>query len=482
MNQMESRFYENVYVNDNSDYENELVYKNHLIKLQQEMFNRRLIAKSNRCSSYRDTTQNLNIIVQKLNDHHDYANLSPIIDAEIMRETMMRQQQQFTTPIKSATKKTLTTQLRTLINQKLKKLQQKIQHHNSNKDEPKTPKQLVSDIKSTVKKSGKRKSLLVIQQSSRKQQFDDNESQLSSLGSEKKCKAKLINFSYKKNTFVVDLDDNCSGKKRAKPFVSTNSSSSVSSNEKSKVCKKLRMSSQLLNSEGESTSSSSNHSSSYSSTKSSSSVFKKPFEIQPQPQQQKQQQQQSTLNFDLNEISTSTPLMTRKQQPAVKCLSYEYDESDLNDESIESFGKLNNDLSQLVDQSTQAYVESPVLVESTFNTSSVSNLSDDLIILQTQAQPPRNGFVCASTMKKSATKKRSFNNSSFRKAMTTTKKSVGGESESANDWNLLVINKFCNNTNCSLENIPEWAMGNNLNVALVNQAYFNPNANGVFIR
>ena len=42
-----------------------------------------------------------------------------------------------------------------------------------------------------------------------------------------------------------------------------------------------------------------------------------------------------------------------------------------------------NNIAQLMDQSTQIAIDEPILIESTFNTSSCSNLSDDLIILQT---------------------------------------------------------------------------------------------------
>ena len=52
-------------------------------------------------------------------------------------------------------------------------------------------------------------------------------------------------------------------------------------------------------------------------------------------------------------------------------------------------------------------------------------------------------------------------------------------SESKN-WNLLVINKYHNDTNATFNNLPEWAMGNQLNLAVVNQLYYNPTGNGVF--
>ena len=57
--------------------------------------------------------------------------------------------------------------------------------------------------------------------------------------------------------------------------------------------------------------------------------------------------------------------------------------ANVNDQSTCDF----NNVAQLMEESTQVAVDEPVLVESTFNTSSCSNLSDDLIILQTQPTP-----------------------------------------------------------------------------------------------
>lgn len=76
------------------------------------------------------------------------------------------------------------------------------------------------------------------------------------------------------------------------------------------------------------------------------------------------------------------------------------------------------------DQSTQLQIETPVLIESTFNTSSCSHLSDDLIILQTA--------VC--------------------------------KAQSNND---LILNN---------RDIPNWAHGPQLNLAVVNQHYFKQEA------
>ena len=237
----------------------------------------------------------------------------------------------------------------------------------------------------------------------------------------------------------------------------------------------------------------------------------------------------STLQFDQSEMSTSTPVVTRKTlktPPAVKdfsdsslnlsdistksekcckscskCPPTSSNQLSQNDDDEEIYEQETCDnaaigfASQMMDQSTQALTESPVLLESTFDTSSVSNLSDDLIILQTATVPARpsapsakksaitefkkpvDGFVCSSTLKRPEQLqfKSSFQNSSFQRATTSRK-------EEPQDWNIMVINKFHENTNCTLDAIPEWAQGTNLNIALVNQAYFNPNANGVFNR
>lgn len=85
-----------------------------------------------------------------------------------------------------------------------------------------------------------------------------------------------------------------------------------------------------------------------------------------------------------------------------------------------------------LDESTQIQVDSPVLIESTFNTSSCSNLSDDLIILQTAAS--------------------SYSNN---------KPKLSG------DGTLLFLNQ---------NEIPKWALGPQLNLAVVNQHYFNQEA------
>ena len=53
-------------------------------------------------------------------------------------------------------------------------------------------------------------------------------------------------------------------------------------------------------------------------------------------------------------------------------------------------------------------------------------------------------------------------------------------SESTKNWNLLVINKYHDDTNATFGRLPEWAVGNELNVAVVNQLYYNRSASGVF--
>jgi hypothetical protein len=99
--------------------------------------------------------------------------------------------------------------------------------------------------------------------------------------------------------------------------------------------------------------------------------------------------------------------------------------------------------SVLDEDSTQIIIDNPVLIESTFNNSSCSNISDDLIIVEHRKCP--------------------------RKLI-----------EIERSWNSMMINRYHDNTNASFNEIPSWANGNQLNLALVNQLYFNPSANGVF--
>ena len=86
-----------------------------------------------------------------------------------------------------------------------------------------------------------------------------------------------------------------------------------------------------------------------------------------------------------------------------------------------------------MDESTQVQVDEPILIESTFDTSSCSNLSSDLIILQT-------GFSAKST--------------------TPCVSSINRENMS---YDLV-------------DSVPEWAMGHQLQLAVVNQIYFQQNA------
>jgi hypothetical protein len=97
-----------------------------------------------------------------------------------------------------------------------------------------------------------------------------------------------------------------------------------------------------------------------------------------------------------------------------------------------------NETAALADESTQVPVDSPVLIESTFNNSSLSNLSDDLIILQT-------AHVTTNTPRTVAT--------------------------AENDWNLFVIDKYAHETNVTFEQhlIPKWAVNSQLNLALASQ-------------
>jgi hypothetical protein len=147
-----------------------------------------------------------------------------------------------------------------------------------------------------------------------------------------------------------------------------------------------------------------------------------------------------------------------------------------------------NDVALMLDESTQVPVDSPVLIESTFNTSSCSNLSDDLIILQTAIPKPQpsvyytpkfsstnifNDKKSKTSCKKSAKKEKNFNkkeSTRFLNVSKASKKTV---------CNLSVINKNIEN---SLFNgkLPQWAVGQELNVAIVNQLYYNPNGKGVF--
>ena len=199
-----------------------------------------------------------------------------------------------------------------------------------------------------------------------------------------------------------------------------------------------------------------------------------------------------SIPFDKDEISTSTPLISRKKFIQTRNKPEDSVNTAASDLEIIEQDSCDNAAIYLnqMDQSTQVLADQPVLVESTFNTSSLSNLSDDLLILQTAPEPKAtefkiplpltNGFVCSSTLKKPKDFKKSFENVSFRKAIKQEQSNLSIK-QHHKDWNSIVMSKFHENTNCSLEGIPEWADGTNLKIALVNQAYFNPNAKGIFI-
>lgn len=150
-------------------------------------------------------------------------------------------------------------------------------------------------------------------------------------------------------------------------------------------------------------------------------------------------EQQSTLNFTENFVESSTPVTKNRIMNRNKF----YDETDpIPFSSYEDDCSV--DVTCQLEESTQCQ-ESPVLIESTFNNSSLSNLSDDLIILQITNAPKQN-------------------KNKFQEIV---------------DENLKIINKYHNDTNAVLKE-PQWALDQNLNLALVNQLYFNPAGNGVF--
>jgi hypothetical protein len=130
---------------------------------------------------------------------------------------------------------------------------------------------------------------------------------------------------------------------------------------------------------------------------------------------------------------------------------YDYSQQQADDDSIVDF--YNNAAIMTLDQSTQVPVDAPVLLESTFDTSSCSNLSDDLIILQTatpaapitmNSEPRRFGSAYASGIKQQRTQEKPKNTALSKKN---------------DDWNLLVINKFANDTDATFDQLPDWAIG-----------------------
>ena len=104
----------------------------------------------------------------------------------------------------------------------------------------------------------------------------------------------------------------------------------------------------------------------------------------------------------------------------------------------DSFARYEADMT--MDESTQVAVDEPVLLESTFDTSSCSNLSGDLIVVRTGFSP----------------KSSANSTSAYLSACST-------------EANTLLI-----------ECVPDWAMGNQLKLAIVNQVYFAGTQSNVF--
>lgn len=188
--------------------------------------------------------------------------------------------------------------------------------------------------------------------------------------------------------------------------------------------------------------------------------------------------QQQEQTFQSNQIQTSTPLNTNRVRPVCNNTNGTYVNTYVLDEDEEEVELSLDKLSQYsmeMDQSTQAPLDMPVLLESTFDSSSCSNLSDDLIILQTQSRPAP---VSARKLNKSP-----FPVCSIIKSPSMSSKgnsSTSTKLDRSKNWNLLVINKFHEDTNATFSKVPQWAVGHELNLAVVNQQYFNPNGNGVF--
>jgi hypothetical protein len=152
----------------------------------------------------------------------------------------------------------------------------------------------------------------------------------------------------------------------------------------------------------------------------------------------------------------------------------EDDDNDNDDDNIiqlnlKQFRQFNENNNNLLDDSTQVNCDEPLLSESTFDTSSLSNLSDDLIILQTNAtishQTPK--------IQQSDNKNRLLPLLSSKSTgkIKNIVKSRGYFHDNNNTSSYSI-----NNGN----NVPQWAIGNALNLAVVNQLYYNPNGQGVF--
>lgn len=100
-------------------------------------------------------------------------------------------------------------------------------------------------------------------------------------------------------------------------------------------------------------------------------------------------QQMNHLGLD-GHMETSTPLTSSRihQYPNLGHIPFLVDENECTEmcccDECENGGQSEQQINMalFMDQSTQVPVDSPVLIESTFNNSSLSNLSDDLIIVQ----------------------------------------------------------------------------------------------------
>ena len=182
---------------------------------------------------------------------------------------------------------------------------------------------------------------------------------------------------------------------------------------------------------------------------------------------QQQQQQQIVSSFVSSQMQTSTPVQnkTRSLTKSSSTLSSKYSLSDETDSCAK-----------------------PALfhdAESTFNVSP-HDQSDDLIIVQTQQAMltrSKTAYVNARVPPPVPSQvKIAQSHQLVKKAIHQT---MSGSNESLKsgpnpNWNMLVINKFHDDTNATFNGLPEWAVGNELNLAVVNQLYYNPNGNGVF--
>jgi hypothetical protein len=393
-------------------------------KINQILFEQELFI--NKCSSYIDTQKHYALAELILNTDHE---LKTPINRKSKRASTNTQHSQLdeidhanqTVTKKNSTTKSNIKKFRQVISNKLKKL---VALHNS-------PEELnfigqPASVNTTVKKSAKRKSF-----TKPAQPIDTS--------------IKLVNFNYQPN--FVNLENSASRK-----YTPARSAKKVNTR---------RNSTGYLSS-----------SSSVSSLDSNQFLYISENQPQQPSSCNNLFESQATNMCETKEfVETSTPIFNNRIRPiqlhyadrtSFLCANsliggyasqlgfqpkYQLEDED-EDEQV--------NMGVLMDQSTQAIVDSPVLVESTFNTSSLSNLSDDLIILQT-ASKPRFAQPLINSTRNSAIKKTPKSNK---------RKSIN--SRLVND-SLIKNNK-----------IPTWANGYELNMALVNQLYFNPSGNGVF--